>query len=164
MNKEKFFIADPYNEDHIKLFADFERKNNLPPTTSEDLIRIRDEYSKEEYAKLSKESNDINQCLFIINDSGIKDSCYINGVKDIKTSTLLLATIKTTEKNRKILSIATDYVFNTLDMENVFIKVPDNDKDMITNLERIGYETLGPEGIYFKDKPEEKTTQDGMRI
>ena len=57
-------------------------------------------------------------------------------------------------KNRRLISLATDYSIHTLGMKEIFIKTASNDRNMIENLEAKGFESLGEEKgnvIYLKE-------------
>jgi hypothetical protein len=162
MNTERLFLVDPYNYAHINLIDEFERENEISTKTSEFLDNLKAELSKEEYLKQKRLSNDIEESLFIETNKKIKDSCHIQGVKDIKTCTITFAPIKTKLRNRRLITLATDYAFNTLDMYEVFIKVSKDDKNMIENLNARGFESLGEEEgnlIFLKEKEETKVEQ-----
>ena len=65
-----------------------------------------------------------------------------------------LDVIKTKLKNRRLISLATDYSIHTLGMKEIFIKTASNDRNMIENLEAKGFESLGEENgniIYLKE-------------
>ena len=86
--------------------------------------------------------------------SKIKDICYIEGERDIKTCNISFPPIKTKLKNRRLISLATDYSIHTLGMKEIFIKTASNDRNMIENLEAKGFESLGEEKgnvIYLKE-------------
>ncbi len=75
----------------------------------------------------------------------------------MKSCRIFFAPIKNTGKNRKIISLATEYAFGVLGMEDIFVTIPANDKDkiLIENLEGKGFENLGEdEGsiTYLKEK------------
>ena len=72
-----------------------------------------------------------------------------------------LAPIKTKEK-RKIVSLASDYAFDVLNVEEVFVEVSSEDKSLENYLESHNYENLGDQDgkiIYLKEKEEEKSIQ-----
>lgn len=159
MNTEKLFIADPYNEEHIKMFSDFELTNSITTKTSTYLKSMKEKYTKDEYDEYLKESNIITQSLFLEDNSIIKDCCYINGEKDRKACTLYFSPLKEETKNRRLISIASDYVFNALGMEEVFINANTNDTNLVSNLKSKGFESLGEENgviTFLKEKEDEK--------
>ncbi len=155
----KPFIADPYNEEHIRLFTDFEKKNNIEPGLSLYLNDMRKKYTKEEYERFQKESNKVYKTLFIEENSSIKDYCSISGEKDRKTSILDLVKLKEPIRNRTIISETLNYAFNVLGMEEVFVMSKEEDANLIHNLETKGFESLGEDdGVitYMKEKEEIK--------
>jgi hypothetical protein len=73
-----------------------------------------------------------------------------------------MSNIKDKRKNRKLLSLATNYVFLSLDFEEVYVEIKDKDKSLKEYLENTGYENLGDEDgkiIFLKDREEEKNMQ-----
>ena len=101
---------------------------------------------REEYEQHKKLSNEVRESLFLESSSKIKDICYIEGERDIKTCNISFPPIKTKLKNRRLISLATDYSIHTLGMKEIFIKTASNDRNMIENLEAKGFESLGEGG------------------
>lgn len=159
LHTEKFFIAEPHNKEHIQLFDNFEKSNNIETSTSTHLKEVAEKYTPEEYQHIVKAGNEINQILFLQAGSEIKDSCHIQGEKDIKTCTIFFAPIKLPTKNRRLLNLITDYTFNILGMEEIFVSVSEDDKSLRENLENKGFENLGEHAgnlTYIKEKEEIK--------
>lgn len=157
MSKERFFIADPYNDDHLKLISSFEKTHGIMTATSAYLQSVRQKETEKEYESGEKENNDITQSLFLECDGTITDVCHIQGEKDIKTCQIFFAPINTKNHTRKLVTLATDYAFNVLGMEEVFIptQVDENNRSLISTLEEKGFENLGEDGntiIYLKEK------------
>lgn len=155
MSAERLFLLDPYNDNHFVLMEEFESKNELPKTTTEILSNIRSSVSKETYIENKKKNNDINEILIIVQDDRIKDSCAIDGVKDRKSCTITFPSLKNRLKNRKLVTIATDYALNTLGMQEAFTIMPIENQSIMTMLEPQGFENLGTEGntiMYLKEK------------
>ena len=122
---------------------------------TETLLKVRESLSKEEYQELKKNINDIEMSLILEESGTIKDLCFIQGEKDIKTCKLFFTPIVPKTKTRKLLNLATDFALNTLGMESVFVLTNKEDKVMHTSLENRGYESLGVEGdsiIYLKEQ------------
>lgn len=155
LSTEKFFIADPYNEKHIQLFEQFENKHNISTAAPSRLKEIASLYSKTEYQIITKESNNVEQILFLESDGSIVDTCHIQGEKDIKTCTLYFSPINILAKNRPLLTLSLDYAFNVLGMEEIFVATTTTDKNLRENLESRGFENLGEDGgniIFLKEK------------
>ncbi len=158
MSTERLFLVDPYNEAHVNLLKDFEKRNDIEQSTADTLGKITSRYSKEEFAKEKRESNDVFETLFIEKDSKIKDSCNIQGEKDRKTCTITYARIKTKLRNRKLINIATNYALNTLGMQTVITSLSPTDMSISHMLEQQGYESLGEDSgkiIYIREKEDE---------
>lgn len=155
LSTEKFFIADPYNEKHIQLFEQFENKHSISTTATSRLKEIASLYSKTEYQIITKESNNVEQILFLESNDSIVDTCHIQGEKDIKTCTLYFSPINILAKNRPLLTLSLDYAFNVLGMEEIFVATTTTDKNLRENLESRGFENLGEDGgniIFLKEK------------
>ena len=156
MSTERFFIADPYNDEHIRLIAEFEEANGITTVTSTLLRNIRQTRTEEKYKEEVKDSNEIHQSLFLQDEEAITDSCHIQAEKDMKSCRIFFAPIST-GRNRKLIPLATDYAFDVLGMEDVFVTVTtgSTDRTLAENLEINGYENLGEnEGniMYLKEK------------
>ena len=161
MNLERLFLADPFNDAHIEKFEEFENNNSLKTKPSLYLKKIRSTYNKEAYLEQQKKSNEIIELLFIEKDNKIKDYCHIHGEKDIKSCRMSFAKLDSTLK-RKLLPLATNYAFNALEMQEVFLLVEKEDKNMIDNLTNSSFESLGEEKgelVFLKEKEEIKGRQ-----
>lgn len=157
MNPERFFIADPYNDEHIRLIRKFEESKGITTVTSTLLKNIRQTRTEQRYKEEVKESNEIHQSLFLQSEDNITDTCHVQAEKDMKSCRIFFAPIKTERKNRRLVTLATDYAFDVLGMKDVFVTVTldEHDKNLIENLEEKGFENLGEdEGCitYLKEK------------
>ena len=61
MSTERFFSADPYNDEHIRLFKEFENNNGILNETSTYLNNTRVNKTEESYKEQVRESKEINQ-------------------------------------------------------------------------------------------------------
>lgn len=157
MNTERFFIADPYNDEHIRLITDFEENNGITTVTSTLLRNIRQTRTEETYKKEMKENNEIHQSLFLQDKDSIIDTCHVQAEKDMKSCRIFFAPITTQGHNRKLVTLATDYALDVLGMEDVFVTVTSEGREhlLIENLEQKGFENLGEDDgniIYLKEK------------
>lgn len=143
MSAERLFLVNPYDNNHYSELQEFEERNELPKKYTGFLREIRDTISEEEYNNNKKHSNDINEILFIEQNGKIKDSCIITGVKDRKSCKIEFSPLKTKLKNRSLITIASDYVLNSLGMQEAFTILPMENQSMMTMLEPKGYENLG---------------------
>ena len=156
MSTERFFIADPYNDEHIRLISDFEETNEITTVTSTLLRNIRQTRTEEKYKIESRESNEIHQSLFLQKDNAITDTCHIQGEKDIKACKVFFAPISQV-KDRKLIDLATNYAFDVLGMNDVFVILSKTPRDQLLglSLKQSGYENLGEENgniTYLKEK------------
>lgn len=162
MSIERLFLLDPYNDMHLHMIKTFESNNELPEKISEEIKKIRESLSKEEYLSSKRANNEVQEILFIEKDSKITDCCHIQEEKDIKACKIIPLTIKNKEKKRRLPSLAADYALNTLGIEEVFIDIDENDKTMQDYLKLKGFEDLGLENgklIYLKEREEKETIQ-----
>ena len=156
MSTERFFIADPYNDEHIRMIAAFEEANGITTVTSTLLRDIRQTRIEDKYKEEVKESNEIHQSLFLQEEDSITDTCHIQAEKDMKSCRIFFAPISS-GRNRKLIPLATDYAFDVLGMEDVFVALSSSgtEQELAENLENNGYENLGEnEGsiLYLKEK------------
>ncbi|MBP5678573.1 MAG: hypothetical protein J6X28_01935 [Bacilli bacterium] len=100
----------------------------------------------------STDNNDILLELVLEEQSKTQDICELKGYRDLKSCTLSFSD-KT--KKRKIADMATDYALTTLGMEEVFLRINPEDKDLLEYLDSHEFECLGDEKgsiIYLKEK------------
>ena len=158
MNTKNLFIADPYNDNHIRLFKEFEETNNLRKTITSYLNDIRSTYTdKDKYDAEQKQLNETKYVVFSMENNAIKDSCFIRGERDIKICELYFSPLK--EKNRQLLKDASNYALNRLGMEQIFVLISPNDKNMKINLESRGFENIGNVNgqlTFIKEKEDKK--------
>ena len=162
MSVKRLFLVDPYNDEHIAMIHQFEDENDIIEKISASLGVLRASMNQDNYQHMKKENNEIEEDLFIEKNYKIEDMCHIHGEKDRKIAKITMAPLKNKEKNRKLLSLATNYVFSSLDFEEVYIEIKDKDKSLKSYLETSGYENLGDEDgkiIFLKDREEEKNMQ-----
>lgn len=153
---KKIKIAEPHNNKHLEMIEQFEQQNNIESIIIKNLKNIRDNLTKEEYEKLQQTSNEIQQILFIEKDEIIKDYCYIQVEKDRRICHLMPAPLKTRNKNQSILSQVTNYAFEVLGMNDIFITTSKNMEH--ETLEREGFTNIGEnEGktIFIKQREDQ---------
>lgn len=160
MGTRKAFFLDPYNIDIVKEIALLGRAYDSNDSNVIDFLNKAKALSREDYLKMKKESNEIDEVLYTIEDSRIKDYCHIYGEKDRKmcTITFPISGIKRKNAVSKFVNCAQ----HDLGIKEVFIKVDSNDKNLIRNLDDLGYESLGEDNgsiIYLKEEELEKTIQ-----
>ena len=143
LHTESLYIADPYNESHIKLFEEFEEKNGVEKTTTKAWESLRARFSEEQYKEFQKVQNEITQTVFTMEKDVVKDSCFIRGEQDIKTCELIFAPLKDEPKSRPLVGIASNYALNTLGMEQIYVSIDPNDKHLKNCLETKGFEDIG---------------------
>ncbi len=161
MNKN-YFVVNPYSNEDLAQIIDFE-KHNDSVFISKAIEETKTKMSEEEYKNLKKTSNTITLDYCLREGKEVKDLCHIVGERDIKTATVFLAPIK--GKRKKLIEQVTDYIFNVLGMEQLFVQIKPQDLNIIKTLEELNFISLGDENgniIYLKDKEEEKEL--GRRI
>ena len=142
MSKVEFFIADPYNLKHIDLYKKFENDNNLLNNESSYLETIRNTYDKELYNKQIKKSNEIVILGFTTLENKIEDTCMIKIEKDRRIAYVTYSS-QSNIKRRKIISLSISYIFNTLEIEEIFASAEKEDALLINELEKNSFESLG---------------------
>ncbi len=158
MSVSSLYIVNPYNDTHIQMLKEYEKRNEISTNLSEQLKQMVISVPEEEYIKTKRNRNEIEERLFLEKDSMMIDCCLIQGEKDMKTGRITLSPKKGNTKRRKIVSLAIDYALNSLNLEEVFIMIAPTDKETITYLEQNGYECLGEEqgNILFLKEQEER--------
>lgn len=144
MSSPKLFPIETDNLKHIELLDEFIKSHQISTPVG---------IFKKEKQDKNQASNDICMELVLEEKEKIEDICHISGYKDMKTCTISFATKN--KKNRKIYSMATTYALETLGMEEVFIAINPEDKDMLEYFESNDYECLGDEKgsiMYLKEK------------
>lgn len=145
MSTKKLFRADPFNDEHIKLFEEFERENNekKPITIYLNDIRKTNNNNKEEYLKREQKSNELNDIAFTKDENRIIDYCYIRGEKDLKLCELFFAQLKSNQNNRPIMQLVSEYVFDIMGMEEVYVSLTDEKEKLYSQLINQGYQDIG---------------------
>ena len=144
----KVLVINPYNSDQVELLNEFETSNNTVKSYKDSNYKTT--MTKKEYIELQRKSNEVNHEIAIESEGKIKEVCYISGVKDIKHCTLSFKTSNNSPVSKKIIKLGTDYAFNTIGMETVFINVDNNNQKLMRQLEDLNFINLGEE--------EDKTT------
>lgn len=140
MVKINSFILDPFNNNQIELLKEFEKENNIINKESEYLEQIQKEFTKEEYQK-TLNSNEKSILLCIKEKNKIIDYCNIKMEKDRKICFVTYPTL--TKKKRKIFEYSTMFIFNELDINEMFVNVNENDKLLKDELVLNKFESLG---------------------
>ncbi len=162
MSTERVFLMNPYDDNHMKMLKEFEQKNNLGSKFREQLENIRLSVPQEEFISNNKNTNEIEDNLFIEKDSQIMDMCHLHIEKDIKIGHINLAPIQKKENVKKMIALACEYAFDTCNIEELFIEVEKDDKALMNYLESHNYENLGEQQnhiIFLKDREEDKRIQ-----
>ena len=156
MSTNRFIIANPYSDEHIELLNSFEHELGQESHMTQKLLGIRQSQTEHEYQE--SKNNEFDTTLLLIENGKIVDGCNIQGARDIKTCTIFFAPIN--QKNRPLITQATDYALDGLGMEEVFVSIKVTDKNMIGNLESRDFENLGEEDgyvTYLKEKEDQDT-------
>ncbi len=137
------FLVHPYDDHHIEMIKDFEDYHSCPGKWTDQLGILRSSVSKEEYDEERKEKNEIDEILCCEKASKILGIWHVQGEKDIRLARVHM--IFSSEKVQKVVPIVLDFVFRSWQLEELFMMVHPDDKDMIHYLEVHGYENLGEE-------------------
>lgn len=151
---ERLIILNPYDTSHIKLLMNYEKEKNVSTKSLETVLKVRETLTENEFQELRKKSNDLEMSLLIEDSGKVKDLCLLQGEKDRKICKLFFTPVAPKTKSRKLLSLATEFALNNLNMESVFVITDESDKVMHASLEEKGFECLGLEKdsiIYLKE-------------
>lgn len=157
MSVSSLYTVNPYNDIHIQMLKEYEKRNDISINLSEQLKKMASSIPEEEYLNRKRNRNEIEERLFLEKDSIIIDSCHIQGEKDMKTGRITLSPPKGITKRRRIVPLATNYALDTLNLEEVFIMIDPTDKETISYLKQNGYECLEEEQgniLFLKEKEE----------
>ena len=137
---------EPNNESHNKMLEEFLNEKK-------DYIDLLTQIKK---AKTNNEQNNIDQYIIIELDQEIRDIFHIKGEKDTKICTISCPIQKDEKTNKRNINIASNYALNTLNMEEVFIKILPQQEAIRKYLLNNNYEYLGygdsNEIIFLKEK------------
>lgn len=161
MTVDELIIVNPFNSQHLEYIKHFEEENEINTKTMAYLQKVRT-LTEDDYKKIKHQANEIEESLLLIRDKKVKDICHIEGEKDRKVCSITFAPIRTKLRNRRIITLAINYAFDVLGMEEIFVKISQDDKNMIENLEIRGFENLGEEKsdiIFLKEKEERKNSK-----
>ncbi len=159
MASEKFVVVDPLNEEHRRKLIGFENQNDLLTSIIGPIDQLHTDLSEGTPYEQKKDDNNIETDFMLEKDSRIIDYCHIHGERDIKTCRITIPVLKKREMKRKILLLATDYAMRVLEMEEVFINLNPQEKELSVFLEREGYESLGAldgNTLFLKEKGMQK--------
>lgn len=135
-------LFNPYSEEHLMMLQMYENKNGKSSKANEYIEKIRTTYNELDYHSRKKTSNEIEEIVFIEEQSEMIENCYIHGYKDIKTCNIFPSPSINNKQRKKILSII-KYIKQHLQTYNIFISVDDIDKILIRDLQIQGMEDLG---------------------
>ncbi len=144
MQKKALLVANPYNEEQLKMIAAFESENDLGNSLTSRLHEISGCYSKEEYDQMIRGSNELEQYLLLDEEGKIVDCCSLNAYRDIKSCYLSLSPSKKIARSKKLLLLATEHAHG-LGMLEIFATTSAYDRALHEILEIDGYENLGEE-------------------
>ncbi len=155
MSKEKLLIGSVEKDKNKDLISEFEERNQVPL-----------ENVSYNFMSNSSEKNQIREHLYLVNQEKIIDSCSIEGLKDTRMCTISFANLETKLKTRKLISLATDYAFHTLFMEEIFVFASKKDQSMQNSLQILGYEQIEEKGnkiLYVKDNVMTKESNEAVK-
>ena len=135
-------IFNPYSEEHLMMLLVYENKNGKSIRVNEYIEKNRTKNNELDYQSRKKASNEIEEIVFIEEQSKMVENCYIHGYKDIKTCNIFPSPSSNNKQRKKILSII-KYIKQHLQTYNIFISVDDMDKYLIRDLQSQGIEDLG---------------------
>lgn len=155
MATKSLLIANPFDSNHIGLINSYEKDHNLNNAITEKLCEIRDSNQQQEYEFSLRKANELEQFAFIKEDEKVTAGCELHGYKDIKSCYLTLLPATSQKSKKALVQAITQYSFQGLGMEEVFISINSDDNSTSLAIMESGYEDLGEEsGItsYIADK------------
>ena len=159
--KEKIEVANPYNEEHITMFKEYEDKNQLSNTTSNYLLKTKSMLQEADYRQLEQEKPEIARTLFLSQNGKIITSAHLLGEKDRKICRMTIDNTASTNQQEKLLVEAQNYAFTSLGMEDFVLLQEEGNHIPSSYLKEQGFEDLGIEAgmqVYTKSRQTEKIT------
>ena len=135
-------VADPFNDNHVKMFNDFEELNNPNKPMTKYMESIRNTCDRKKYNKIVNNNNEFNTIIFTMDENNIRDYCLLKGEKDRKVCELFFASLKE-NKHRSIMDKATKYALDVLGMEQLFVSITAKEGKLYNQLINNGYEDIG---------------------
>ena len=117
----KIIVANPKDEEHIKLFKEYNDKLDL------------------NYINKLK-AQEIKKILFNTKEDKLNNISYIYGYNDLKRCHIYFENYDF--KNLSFLNQVTEYAKEALEMDSISFHIP-NDNRIISKLESVGFQLLG---------------------
>ena len=153
--KEKIEVANPYNEEHITMFKEYENKNQLPNTTSNYLLKTKSMLSEADYRQLERTTPEIARTLFLSQNGNIITVAHLLGEKDRKICRMTIDNTASMRLQEKLLMEAENYAFTSLGMEDVVLLQEEGNHIPSSYLKEQGFDDLGMEcgmQVYTKSR------------
>ena len=99
--KEKIEVANPYNEEHITMFKEYEDKNQLSNMTSNYLLKTKSMLQEADYRQLEQEKPEIARTLFLSQNGKIVTAAHLLGEKDRKICRMTIDNTASTNQQEK---------------------------------------------------------------
>ena len=155
MAKKSLLIANPYDNKHIELIKNYETALFQDHGVSHTIETTKDKYTESGYNDYARTSNEVEQFLFLEEDSTLISGCMIDCYKDIKSCYLTLLPSKNETTKKMMLQVTTSYAIKGLGMEEVFININSSDTKTALAILESSFEDLGEDNgtnIYLVDK------------
>ena len=160
--KEQIIIANPYNENHIKLFQEYEQENNITNQTSEYLLKIKNMMSESDYRQLEHEKPEIVQILFLLQNNKIVSAVHLIGEKDRKVCRMAIDNTTLPKYQERLLEEAENYAYTTLGMEEIAFFQESGNRIPISYFKNHNFDDLGMENgkrVFMKSKAIDKLSE-----
>ena len=160
MSIERFFLLDPYNDNHLNMLSSFEKNNNLKGIV--DSIKNIRSIPKEKYLDKRKTEIIKEDIIFTEKEGKITDCCFVQIEEDRGWCNIFPYDITNKSKKRKLPLLASEYAFSNSKVEEVNITVLPEDINMQNNLIEKGFICLGDNNgriMYLKDREEKENSQ-----
>ncbi len=168
MEQENLLIADPYNEQHLDMIVDFEKRlnNGLPMQVSDILYRTTSRISKEQYLEKQKNSDRFEENLYLNINNSLVSSCYVEGSRSSKSCEFMMCTPwqdKDKGYEKELLPLACDYVVDKFGVDVIKMVVPIKDEQLNNNLLQLGFVisevTANHQMVYIKNTKTDKKSK-----
>lgn len=157
--KEKIEVANPYNEEHINMFKEYEQNYRPSNSTYGNLLQTRNMLSESEYKKLEQERPEIVKTLFTSINGRITSVAHLTGEKDLRRCRIIIDSATNKKAQERLLTEAENYAFTNLKMAEVAVLQGSENSISPSHFKQHGFDDLGTVSgmqVYTKSKEAEK--------
>lgn len=144
-------VINPFSKKDMSKIKEYDNKNNTQLA-----ITIDSQYKSMDekiYKQSIIESYIIALYLYTEKNNKIDEICFVNLERDLKVATII--PIPNNKKIAKIITKVISFIFETTDIQNIMVKVSQNDQVNLKELNKNNYINIGADNnniIYYIEK------------